>query len=294
MNRNEAAARAKGEARERSNQVFFGCTIDDHRFERHFTGTDALKNFEQPLNERIRACLRLEYLFDRFELHLADESAEGSLCAILILIEATDVLGRIDVKRELIKELERQQAKLLHVAHTPQVNAEILNQVLDQQAQLLDQLLRMSTQPGTHLKKHELLNAIRQRASIPGALCAFDLAALHHWLAQPYSERREDFVEWLEPLATIRRANELVIDLIRKSVAPEPRTAEDGFFQLNLDLGTPYQLVRVLLDDNSNVYPEISASKHRVIVRFMRLDRRTGHPYQVNHDVAFELALCQL
>ncbi|OZB73616.1 MAG: hypothetical protein B7X29_11265, partial [Halothiobacillus sp. 13-55-115] len=109
-----------------------------------FTGASFLKNFEQPLNERIRACLRLEYLFDRFDQHLADESVEGSLCAMLILIEATDVLGRIDVKRELIKELERQQSKLLQVAHTPQVNAEMLNQLLDQQAQLLDQLHRMN------------------------------------------------------------------------------------------------------------------------------------------------------
>ncbi|OZB78339.1 MAG: hypothetical protein B7X28_09080 [Halothiobacillus sp. 13-55-253] len=64
-----------------------------------FTGASFLKNFEQPLNERIRACLRLEYLFDRFDQHLADETAEGSLCAMLILIEATDVLGRIDVKQ---------------------------------------------------------------------------------------------------------------------------------------------------------------------------------------------------
>lgn len=259
-----------------------------------FERDQALKNFEQPLNERIRACLRLEYLFDRFDQHLADETTEGSLCAMLILIEATDVLGRIDVKRELIKELERQQAKLLLVAHTPEVNSKILSQLLDQQAQLLDQLHRMNTQPGAHLKNHELINAIRQRASIPGALCVFDLASLHFWLAQPYSERREDFLEWLEPLATIRHANALVIDLIRNSVTPERQTAEDGFFQLNLEKGAPYQLVRVLLDDTCNVYPEISASKHRITVRFMLLDRRTGHPYQVNHDVAFELAVCQL
>lgn len=265
-----------------------------HQELRQLTRINTLKSYEQPLNERIRACLRLEYLFDRFDLHLADESPEGSLCAMLILIEATDVLGRIDVKRELIKELERQQAKLLQVAHTPQVNAEMLNQLLDQQAQLLDELHRMNTQPGAHLKKNELINAIRQRASIPGALCAFDLASLHFWLAQPYSQRREDFEQWLEPLAIIRRANELVVDLIRNSVAPQTRSAEDGFFQLNLETGAPYQLVRVLLDDVSNVYPEISASKHRVIIRFMRLDRQTGHPHQVNHDVPFEMAICQL
>ncbi|WP_407276610.1 cell division protein ZapD [Halothiobacillus sp. DCM-1] len=250
--------------------------------------------FEQPLNERIRACLRLEYLFSRMAQHRLDDSPESALCAILILIEATDVLGRIDVKRELIKELERQQAKLLHMAHTPQVNAEKLHRLLDQQAQLLDQLHRFSGAPGAHLKQNELINAIRQRASIPGALCSFDLPALHYWLSLPASERQDDIEGWLAPLAPITEANELVVQLIRTSVQPAPQRAESGFFQLNLDLGAPYQLIRVIAERNAPYYPEISASKHRVTVRFMQMDRQTGHPYQVNFDVPFELAACQL
>ncbi|HQT42685.1 MAG TPA: cell division protein ZapD [Halothiobacillus sp.] len=256
--------------------------------------TQSLNIFEQPLNERIRACLRLEYLFGRIDHHLDDESPEAALCTILILIEATDVLGRIDVKRELIKELERQQAKLLHVAHTPQINAEKLHQLLDQQAHLLDQLHRLPGSPGAHLKNHELINAVRQRASIPGALCAFDLAALHYWLGLPPTERQADLTAWIAPLNIILAANDLVISLIRTSVAETGFCAEEGFFQLNLESGLPYQLARVLLPRNANVYPEISASKHRVIIRFMRLDRETGHPYQVNHDVTFHMALCQL
>ncbi|ANJ66084.1 hypothetical protein A9404_00635 [Halothiobacillus diazotrophicus] len=254
----------------------------------------ALNIFEQPLNERIRACLRLDYLFGRIDHHLEDETAEGPLCAVLLLIEATDVVGRIDVKRELIKELERQQAKLLQLANTPDIDAEKLTSLLDRQAQLLDQLHRFLGQPGAHLKQHELLNAVRQRASIPGALCEFDLPAFHHWLALPHSERCADLKEWMEPLATIRAANELVIDLIRTSVTPTDCLAEDGFFQQNIDSGLPYQLARVLLPDEANVYPEISAGKHRVIVRFMKLDRLSGHPAQVNHDVPFQIAICQI
>ncbi|HUX82957.1 MAG TPA: cell division protein ZapD [Halothiobacillus sp.] len=254
----------------------------------------ALNIFEQPLNERIRACLRLDYLFGRIDHHLEDETTEGGLCAVLLLIEATDVVGRIDVKRELIKELERQQAKLLQLANTPGVDAEKLTALLDQQAQLLDQLHRFLGQPGAHLKQHELMNAVRQRASIPGALCEFDLPALHYWLALPHKERCADLAEWMEPLATIRSANELVINLIRTSVSPSDCVAEDGFYQRNIDSGMPYQLARVLLPDDANVYPEISAGKHRVIVRFMRLDRQTGHPNQVNHDVPFQIALCQI
>ncbi|MBN2855366.1 MAG: cell division protein ZapD [Halothiobacillaceae bacterium] len=256
--------------------------------------TPSFHIFEQPLNERIRACLRLEYLFSRMDYHLNDESAESTLCAILILIEATDVLGRIDVKRELIKELERQQAKLLHVANTPRVNADKLHQLLDQQAHLLDALHRYPGTPGAHLKNHELINAVRQRASIPGALCAFDLTALHYWLSLPPSERQADIAAWIAPLSLMRTANDLVLSLIRTSVAEAELCAEEGFFQLNLESGLPYQLTRVLLPAQANVYPEISASKHRVTIRFMRLDRETGHPYQVNHDVSFQMALCQL
>ncbi len=250
--------------------------------------------FEQPLNERIRACLRLEYLFSRMAQHRLDETPESALCAILILIEATDVLGRIDVKRELIKELERQQAKLLHMAHTPLVNAEKLTQLLDRQAQLLDQLHRLHGQPGGHLKQHELINAIRQRASIPGALCSFDLPALHYWLSLPATERADDIDSWIAPLTAITEANDLVVRLVRTSVQPTPHLAEAGFFQLNLDTGMPYQLIRVILEPNAAYYPEISASKHRVTVRFMQIDRASGHAYQVNFDVPFELAACQL
>lgn len=250
--------------------------------------------FEQPLNERIRACLRLEYLFNRMAQHRLDESPESALCAILILIEATDVLGRIDVKREIIKELERQQAKLLHMAHTPQVNAEKLHRLLDQQAQLLDQLHRFPGQPGGHLKQHELINAIRQRASIPGALCSFDLPALHYWLSLPSTERNDDIEMWIAPLAPITQANDLVVQLIRTSVQPTPQIAESGFFQLNLDSTAPYQLIRVIAAPNAAYYPEISASKHRVTVRFMQMDRQSGHAYQVNFDVPFEFAACQL
>jgi len=230
----------------------------------------------------------------RIDHHLEGESPNDSLCVVLLLLEAADVLSRIDVKRELIKELERQQAKLLQVADAPGVDAAKLDTLLKRQGKLIDQLHHFMGQPGAHLKTNELLNAIRQRASIPGALCEFDIAPLHYWLGLDNNERREDILDWLAPLDPIREANELVIDLIRNSVSPMRVTAESGFLQQSIDAGAPFQMLRVMLDDEMDFYPEISAGKHRFSVRFMTLDRRTGHPNQVHEDVSFELALCQL
>ncbi|MBN2872141.1 MAG: cell division protein ZapD [Halothiobacillaceae bacterium] len=253
-----------------------------------------LKTFEQPLNERIRACLRLDHLFSRIDHHLQSPSRDDTLCTVLLLLEAADVLSRIDIKRELIKELERQQARLMKVPDTPGVDREKLNALLEKQEGLIKALHAYHAQPGAHLKNHELLNAVRQRASIPGALCEFDIAGLHYWLGLSPEERREDIDVWLEPFTDIRHANEMVIDLIRNSVDTMSVTAEDGFLQQSIESATPYQLLRVLVDEDTVCYPEISAGKHRFTVRFMTLDRENGHPRQVHEDIEFRLALCRL
>lgn len=250
--------------------------------------------FEQPLNERIRACLRLEHLFARVDHHLNKSSPLDSLNVILLLIEAADVLSRIDIKRELIKEIERQQNQLMAVADSPGVDAGKLQSLLTEQERLIRALHNYSSQPGAHLKSNELINAIRQRASIPGALCEFDIPGLHYWLGQSQEQRQHDIDQWLAPFADIRTANEMVIGLIRDSVDPIWVTAREGFLQQSMDNGAPYQLLRITLPDDAPGYPEISAGKHRFSVRFMRHDMQQGQPQQVNEDIEFQLALCRL
>ncbi|MFW6322809.1 MAG: cell division protein ZapD, partial [Guyparkeria sp.] len=183
---------------------------------------------------------------------------------------------------------------LMNVPDTPGVNRDKLNALLDQQNGLIKALHGYHAQPGAHLKNHELLNAVRQRASIPGALCEFDIPGLHYWLGLPEDERRQDIDTWLEPFADIRQANELVISLIRDSVDTMSVTAEEGFLQQSIESATPYQLLRVMIDDEIDAYPEISAGKHRFTVRFMTLGRENGHPRQIHEDVEFRLALCRL
>ncbi len=253
-----------------------------------------LKIYEQPLNERIRACLRLDHLFSRIDHHLTSNSRDDTLCTVLLLLEAADVLSRIDIKRELIKELERQQARLMRVRDSPGVDRDKLDALLDRQNGLIKALHGYHAQPGAHLKNHELLNAVRQRASIPGALCEFDIPGLHYWLGLGEDERRRDIDAWLAPFADIRQANELVIDLIRNSVDTMAVTAEAGFLQQSIESASPYQLLRVMIDDDTDCYPEISAGKHRFTVRFMTLDRENGHPRQLGEDIDFHLALCRL
>jgi len=193
-----------------------------------------------------------------------------------------------------MKELERQNGNLQRLMNTPHVDEAKLTTLLNEQKQLIDGLHSIKGQPGSHLKTHELLMAVKQRSVIPGGLCDFDIPSLHFWLKQPASVRHECLAHWIEPFDTIRAANELILNLIRNSVKPKHVTAEKGFLQQCINPGAPFQLLRVELDDNNDCYPEISAGKHRFSVRFMQMDTLTGHPVQKTEDISFQLYTCRL
>ncbi len=250
--------------------------------------------FEHPLNERMRAFLRLSELFARAQHFLAGSSEQDSQCAVLTLLELTELTGRVDIKRELMKELERQSANLTRLAETPDVDTLKLNQVLEQQKALIQRLHAQSGPIGAAIKTNEFLSAIQQRGRIPGGLCEFDLPMFHHWLRQPIEDRRDILRAWLMPFAVVQEGIELILDLVRKSAAPSAVVAEGGFYQQVLDPSLPFQLIRVTLPEDATCFPEVSAGKQRFTIRFLELNLDDGRTSQSTEDIAFGLACCAL
>ena len=62
--------------------------------------------FEQPLNERMRNLLRLEHLFSLIDNRINNLSDWDCRNILEALLEIVDLLGRSDLKTDLIKELE--------------------------------------------------------------------------------------------------------------------------------------------------------------------------------------------
>lgn len=250
--------------------------------------------FEHPLNERMRAFLRLSDLFARAQHFLAGVSELDTQCAVLSVLELAELTSRVDIKRELMKELERQSANLTRLAQTPDVDTRKLARVLEQQKALIQRLHALSGPIGAAIKTNEFLSAIQQRCRIPGGLCEFDLPMFHFWLRQPIEDRRDTLRGWLEPYAVVLEGIELILDLVRKSAAPTPALAEGGFFQQSLDPGHPFQLIRVTLPDDATCFPEVSAGKQRFTIRFLELNLDEGRTSQGAEDIAFGLACCAL
>ena len=249
--------------------------------------------YEQPLNERMRSFLRLEHLFKHAAYTLRGYSIWDSRSTLTSITTILDILSRNDLKTELLKELERQEKTLSALSDLAGVDKEQLNNILKQIKTSQENILDYNGQLGQDIRDHELLNSLRQRSSIVGGTCNFDIPYLHYWLQQSPEYRIEKLEEWLEKLEIISHPISLILDIIRESNSPKETLAEKGFYQQNIESNTPVQLIRVGVSQDDEYFPEISAGKQRFSIRFM-LPQDSERAIQSSEDIKFQLICCAL
>jgi cell division protein ZapD len=250
--------------------------------------------YEQPLNERIRMLLRLEFLFRQITENSAGNSIWHSRMALQGLFDILALTARNELKAELIKELERHSTALNGLRDTPGVDEEILDTILKEIGQIAQRIRELESLSVEELRQNDLLNTIRQRSIVPGGTCPFDLPAFHYWLQQDHETRTRHLQNWCSPFQPMKEAAYLILRLTRESALPRRETAEKGFFQRSLDNSLPNQLVRVFLSVGSTVFPEISAGKHRFSIRFMEQSDPNKRAAQTGEDIGFHLVCCAI
>lgn len=250
--------------------------------------------YEQPLNEKIRLFLRLEYLMKRFKTHLDDPTPENCQAAVMVLLELYNLSSRLDVKNAILNVLDWQTQAVRRLSELEGVDADRLQKVLNRLEEKGKQLYSFRGQLGQHLKRHTFLNLLRQRAGVAGSMNGFDVPLFNYWLHQPVEQRVEDLNNWVEPYSMAYDAIEIVLQLIRESRDSDNVVAEDGFYQAGLNPNREFQLLRIRLDEGAQYYPEISAGKQRFSVRFVQAGDLEERGAQEVSDIAFELYLCSL
>jgi cell division protein ZapD len=249
--------------------------------------------YEQPLNERIRTFLRLEHLFIQLHYMRNERASVWHYRALLgTLVEILNVFDRADIKTEFLKELDRLKIQLTKLFKSPNVDGKRLQEIIQQIDTQAEILQNMKGRIGQSLREHELITAIKHRLPIPGGTCSFDLPQLHYWLNEEDARRNTDIAAWIQAFKPIEDTTRLILELIRNSAYKEEQNAVGGFFQKSFDGATPCQIVRVT-PHVGGVFPEISGGKHRISIRFLRLDDN-GHPVQIDTDVGFTLICCMI
>ncbi|WP_066257803.1 cell division protein ZapD [Hydrogenophaga flava] len=247
--------------------------------------------YEYPFNERVRTYLRLEHLFTRLTELVTRTDALDHHFAIQTIFEIMDVASRADMKSDVLKDIDRHRIQLNGYRGNPAISERVLDEVIGQLDACFSELSGATGKTGQSLTDNDWLMAIRSRIGIPGGTCEFDLPGYFHWQHHPAPLRQADLQRWVQPLAPLAEAIMLLLKMMRDSGSPHKVVAPGGQFQQNLPQGRTYQLLRLAINPNLGLIPEISGNRLMLSVRLLRLgeDERL-HP--AGEDASFELTLC--
>lgn len=252
-----------------------------------------MANYEFPFNERVRTFMRLEDLFQRVHHNVDCGHDYNHHCALIYLFQIVDIVDRADLKIELIQELDRQKNLMNQYRDSPKISEKVFNTLFDNMSFTVQNLREASNKLGQHIRSDEWLMTIKQRASIPGGVCEFDLPSYHYWLMQSQTIRQQDFVSWLQPFDAAYKAIEMILKMLRGSGATQQMTANQGMYQQMLSGAKPAQMLAIQVDDSLACYPDVSANKYAINIRFNGFTD-THKALGLQNDIPFKLTLCNL
>ncbi|MEO9945885.1 MAG: cell division protein ZapD [Paraglaciecola sp.] len=245
--------------------------------------------YEFPLNEKVRTYLRLEQLFKQLEQGKAAVEDWEYINFLDCLFTLLDLTERIDLRNDVLKDIELHEKNLVIWSKHPNIDEEALQFALKKILRLRESL-RTNKKVGAELKEDRLLSSIRQRFSIPGGTCSFDLPNLHYWLQQPLAFKKQQVQAWLDELMPIQQSMEVTLSFLRERGRFTDVNAEKGFYQGIAE--DKNELIRVLAATDQGYYPMLSGNKYRYAIRFTLFVANMNGSSAVDSTVSFKLACC--
>lgn len=245
--------------------------------------------YEFPLKEKVRNYLRIEQILAQIKAGAAQSEGDSQRYFFEQLFTLLDLFDRLDLRTDIIKDLDSHEKNLVVWSQHPQIDNNALQQTLRSIVHLRD-TLKTCKKFGTALKEDKFLASIKQRFSIPGGTCNFDLPNLYFWLQQPLDERQANMRSWLDELAILDNAISIALSFLRERGKLQPLVAKGGFYQGVAE--DKVELIRVECDVNGGYYPTLSGNKYRFALRFLWFSPSENQSSAVESDIQFAMANC--
>lgn len=247
--------------------------------------------YEYPCNERVRALLRVEHLFGRIFFFIDSEQVQHHQIAVSTLFELFEICERSDLRGAVLQDLERQRNALCALRRLEGVDVAALDATLED-IQRASAALGGQGRFGQMLRDSEWLSSLRGRLAVPGGSSPADMPSYYAWQIKSAQARQQDIKTWLTSFLPLYDGLALILRLLRESAHVTELEARQGAYQEML-AGKTFQLIRVWVAREQGVFPEMSANKYVIWVRFSQQDNEL-RPQPVTRDIPFRLARCNL
>lgn len=247
--------------------------------------------YEYPCNERVRTLLRVEHLFGRLFFFADGDDVNHHQIALATLFDLLEISDRTDLRGSVLQDLERQRVACNGLRQHPGVDVQALDKIVAE-LQTVAAELGAQGRIGQVLRDNEWLASLRGRLSVPGGSSPADIPSFYAWQIKPHEVRVNDLKTWIEPFWALYKGLALVLRLLRESSEIVSLEAPQGAYQEMLT-GKTFQLLRVWVEADLGVFPETSANKYVIWVRFSTQDNDLK-PQPVTRNIPFRLARCNV
>jgi len=104
--------------------------------------------------------------------------------------------------------------------------------------------------------------------------------------------RQQELALWAQQLAGLAGPIQLLLALLRESGLPHKVMAQNGQYQQNLPQGKTYQLLRLWLDPQLQLIPEISGNRLMFSVRLLQRGTDGRLALATDQQAELEVTLC--
>ena len=247
--------------------------------------------YEQPVAENIRNFLKCEYHYER-DTHTLDQGDIWSVrSSITTLIEISDFVLRINLKVELLKELEKSKLYIKVLKENNLIDILKYDAYHVKIVDCIDKLNDIENNPSKTIVDNDFLMQIKNKLYIPGGDNFFDNPSYLNFLASNKSKIFDNINKWYYPFKYLFIASELILGIKRSNAKFEKYTSDVSFFEKRLDTSARIDLVRIRLQKNINVFPDISVNRQNINVIFKYSLGSKILSRAVEDNVNFEISL---
>ena len=249
--------------------------------------------YEQPVAENIRNFLKCEYLFEKFNAALLQEDLWGVKTSISTLLEMSDFIIRINLKVELLKDLERSMLyfKVLN-KNNNNVNIIELDGYMSKIEDAINMLNDVNNSPSKSIVNNEFLMHINNKIHIPAGDNFFDMPSYLNFLSSSKSSIIEHINSWYEPFNPLISASRLILTIRRDTADFIPYISSKSYFEKKLDKNSKVDLIRIKLLKKDSIYPVISVNRQNINIIFKTSygKNRLSKPITENNEFSLSLS----
>ena len=247
--------------------------------------------YEQPAAENIRNFLKCEYLFEKFNSALSQQDLWGVKSSISTLLEMSDFIMRINLKVELLKDLEKCILYFNNLTNNNDVDAIVLDDFISKIEESIDMLNNINGNPSKLIVDNDFLMQINNKIHIPAGDNFFDMPSYLNFLSSSKSSILEHINMWYEPFSPLILASKLILNARRDTTDFVPYTSSKSYFEKKLDKSSRVDLVRIKLLKKDNLYPVISVNRQNINVIFKTSYGKNKLSKQITENNEFSLSL---